>query len=209
MLKLNLQGDVEFDEVLSSPLNEDIIRKWLLLEPLDPFYPLAIIGRMSWGYRAVIRTIVQDSDQELQDLFNEWSRKCAGFTFPSGSWDIQKLSICHFQSVNSYAIDKFFVTDTGIRLFELHSGDILTDFEFEYVFGETIVEQLTQHKSLVADHMDNAIEQYQSDIVERVITASCGDSVVTKSIKCLEASGPDNWVYQLGGMKVLEIEQTP
>lgn len=205
MLKLNLQDDVVFDEVLDNDLTPEVLRRWLLLDETDPFYPLAIIKRMCWGYRSLIRKVAE-SDPDLLELHNGWCRKCSGFTFPSNDWELRKLEICHIQSVNAYSIDKFFVTNSGIKLFELHSGDVLTDFEFEYVFGETIVEALTNHKELVSAQMDIVIEQYMSEIVERDITVSDDNSVGSMKIKCLKASGPNNWVYQLGSMKLIDIE---
>ena len=208
MLKLDSQGDVVFDPSTELELNDEVLLRWLDLDELDPFHPIAIATQISWKQANTIIKYVRESDNEvLKDKFNILRTQCATFLFPDGKWDTNVLKVCHDQVVNSYCAEMFYVLENGVKLFKLYTGELLSQAEFKIVFGHTFEEHLLQHKEAVADHIDNVLEQLRSEVVERSVTVTDGEKVFTKVIRCLEASGPDNWCNQLDGLKLLEIHE--
>lgn len=208
MLTLDSQGSVVFDEELKTDFDVPTIKAWLSLDEHDENYPLAIIQHMPWSYRKALAEFCS-SNVEVADQFQSWQRWCPGFTFPDHKWDLDRLKICHAEKANTWAIDNFYVTESGIRLFSLHDGSVVSDKEFMFVFGQTMVEHFNEHAEAVASHMSNLAEQYLSEIVTKEIMVTDGNSVYPITISCLKASNQSHWCEQLDGLKLLEILETP
>lgn len=207
MLTLDSQGSVVFDEELKTDFDVSTIKTWLGLDQTDENYPLAIVQHMPWNYRKALADFCLNSP-ELADIFKDWQRWCAGFTFPDHKWDLDRLKLCHCAKANTWAIDSFYVTESGIRLFSLHDGSVVSDKEFQCIFGQTMVEHFCAHKDATADHMDNLVVQYLSEIVTKEVTVTDGNSVYPLTISCLRASSQGHWAMQLDGLKLLAISET-
>jgi len=139
-------------------------------------------------------------------LYRQHAYKWAAVINEDNKWRLEDFTSVYEARIDTGWVDRIVITKSGTR-FCVTADKILTFAEFQWVYGQTILDHLDSKKQQELDRLEQVKKMIQSELISlRLCVVDSAGLVHTKEYIGLEDQDPRDWRLP-DGMTFLAVDQ--